>query len=227
MTLRALVYGLSQKNLTAEWTTADLVEHTCVNPWQYLPVNLGAFLNAGGPVAALCGTVGATDLVMWLVGATTNVRTELNVWYSNTSLPTKEWDTLAGIPLAVQTVSESVACHISRARWDNAYIQYRIDNGIGTDVVYDMKRCNRLHADMAKKCLELLNDWKDGDLGTAFAPDANYKTCFDCHTSAAGLGPVTGTNPVDAELGWVRNGKEDCTICHDVAASHGRTKGRK
>ena len=62
MTLRAIVYGLSKKNLTATWVVGDVTK-TCVNPWQYLPVNLGAFMNAGGPMAALCGTVAATDII--------------------------------------------------------------------------------------------------------------------------------------------------------------------
>ena len=201
--------GLSKKTLTATWTTADGVVHTCVNPWQYLPTNLGAFLNAGGPMAALCGTVGATDIINWLIGAT-NVRMELHEWYANTALPSKDWDYLIGTELLVQTVSESVSCHISRCQWDNAYLRYREENGLEDDP-YDGKRCNRLHADMARKCLELLNDRVDGIVPAAWVPDENYAACYDCHFTELAVGP---------QIGWARNAKEDCTICHNVDPYH-------
>jgi hypothetical protein len=217
MTLRAIVYGLSLKNLTASWVVGDVTK-TCVNPWQYLPVNLGAFLNAGGPMAALCGTVGATDIVNFLVGAPLNLRMELHEWYSNTMLPTKDWDSYAGTELLVQTVSESVACHISRSQWDNAYLRYRAENGL-EDTPYDEKRCGRLHSDMARKCLQLLNDWKAGVVFAAWVPDDNYAKCYDCH--------FTDLKTPTYQVGWVRNGKEDCTICHDVPPYHPRTKGKK
>lgn len=209
MTLRAIVYGLSLKNLTAEWVV-DGVTKTCVNPWKYLPVNFGAFMNAGGPMAALCGTVAATDIVNWLIGAT-NVRMELHEWYANTELPTPDWDYLTGITydLAVQTVSESVACHISRCQWDNAYLRWREENNVTTP--YDGQRCNRLHADMARKCLELLNDRADGIVPAAWVPDENYAECYNCHFTELAVGP---------QIGWARNVKEDCTICHDVDPYH-------
>ena len=188
MTLRAIVYGLSKKNLTATWVVGDVTK-TCVNPWQYLPVNLGAFMNAGGPMAALCGTVAATDIINWLIlGATgTNIRMELHEWYANTPLPTSDWDYLPGITydLAVQTVSESVSCHISRCQWDNAYLRYREENGL-EETPYDEQRCNRLHADMARKCLELLNDWKVGTVPAVWVPDENYAECYNCHFTEIG-----------------------------------------
>ena len=192
------MYSLSQKDI--KWGDAE------INPWKYLRGNFGSIYNAGGRMGALCGTVNATDFVIWLVNGNANIRDELQNFYQDTPLPSDDWDSVFGGALPVKTVARSVSCHISRSTWDYAYARLReTQEDPGT---YDMTRCGRLHGDMAKKCVELLNAWKDGTIPGAYVIDDNYKACVDCHSTYV------------QEVAWLRNGKEDCTICHDTDPYH-------
>jgi hypothetical protein len=79
---------------------------------------------------------------------------------------------------------------------------------------YDTTRCDKIHGDCTKKTVEMLNTWKaSGGKPADWAPKANFAACYGCHS--AGLGPVS-----DPKLGFVKNGKEDCTVCHDVPSGH-------
>jgi hypothetical protein len=175
--------------------------------------NLSAFGNAGGPYGSDCGALLAGILMMTLVGAPNDLKLELYKWYCDTPFPSTEWDSLYPISDTIQSVAGSPLCHISRAIWEGTFIRevYPVTG------VYDTTRCGKMPRDVTKKIVELINAWKfDGYLGS-WAPDANYKKCFDCHTDLY----------ANKLPGGIHSGKFDCTDCHDMPGSHGRVKGPK
>jgi hypothetical protein len=179
----------------------------------YFPATFGTFHNSGGPMALACGAVTGPDMLITLItneGATAPIRSELFEWYANTPLPTTDWDDLfPDFPNTVAAVSESAACLIARSNWEYEYLLQKQPSDPRDDT-----RCEKVHGDCVKKAVQLLNTWRTtGVKPAAWAPDANYEACYTCHTVT--LGPRT-----DPKLGYVKNGREDCTICHDVSETH-------
>jgi len=149
------------------------------------------------------------------LGAPAQLKLEFYKWYCDFPFPTTEWDHLYTIKDTIQTVAGSPLCHISRAIWEGVYIREQYDG-----VTYDSTRCSKLPRDCVKKTVELLNAaWTGTGFATTYvwAPDANYKKCFDCHTDLY----------AKKLPGGIHSGKFDCVGCHDMPGSHGRIKGPK
>jgi hypothetical protein len=176
-------------------------------PWDQLPVNMGSFANGGGPYGATCGAAAGPFFIMQLVGANGALGTQFHKWYCDTAFPSTEWDALfPGFEGTVQSVAGSPLCHESRSIWENVYL--RQWDGVSP---YDGTRCSKLPMDTAKKAVQMLNDWALGILPAAWEADADYATCYGCHTQLN----------TDHKVGAIHSSqKENCTNCHTVPAKH-------
>jgi hypothetical protein len=182
-------------------------------PWTTLPVNVGSFQNGGGPYGTTCGGVMGPYYVMCLVGAGGALGAQWHKWCSDTAFPSTEWDEFSSFKNTIQTVAGSPQCHTSRATWENAYLRQwdRVSP-------YDSSRCPKMYADMTKKAVQMLNDWYAGIMPTAWTADADYESCYSCHTQLM----------TDHEVGAIHSGKESCNNCHDTKVpSHGSVVGNK
>lgn len=176
--------------------------------WEAIPPQIVSASNGGGPYGSDCGALQGPLLVMNLLGAPLTLRQEFYKWYCGFPFPSTEWDDLYAFKRTVQTVSNSPLCHQSRAIWDGFYVREVYDG-----VNYDNTRCAKLPRDCVKKAVELINSWKtQGYLGS-WTPDYNAKECYDCHTQLQ----------ANKLAGGIHAGKQDCTMCHTVVTSHGKT----
>jgi hypothetical protein len=157
-------------------------------------------INGWGTV---CGTVAGagicTNIIAGIEGTHdrgSEMSNDLMGYYSQSSMPvyvpvSSEYESHGGtnpnyrpggtIPTSA---ADSPLCHVSVSKWMAAA-------GVSFGSVERKERCARLAATMAKKTVELLNDWKSGTYvpggfhasgaGTAGRP-AQYN-CTDCHTS--------------------------------------------
>jgi hypothetical protein len=180
--------------------------------WEAVPPQLVAASNGGGPYGSDCGALQGPLLVMNLLGAPLTLRQEFYKWYCGFPFPSTEWDDLYPFKRTIQTVSNSPLCHESRAIWDGLYFREVYDGA-----TYDNTRCAKLPRDCVKKAVELLNSWKAGGHAGAWTPDYNAAACYDCHTQLA----------KDRMPGALHAGKEDCTRCHKVVTSHGKSSPKK
>jgi hypothetical protein len=142
---------------------------------------------------------------MTLLGAPLTLKQEFYKWYCDFNFPSTEWDDLYPFKRTIQTVSHSPLCHESRAVWESAYLHKAYDGA-----TYDDTRCAKLPRDCARKAVELINAWKANGYVGSWAPDESFRACYDCHTQL---------NTKKLPVG-IHSGKEDCTRCHTVAASH-------
>jgi len=182
-------------------------------PWTTLPTNIGSYANGGGPYGATCGGLAGPFFVMNLVGAGGAIGQQFYKWYCDFAFPSAEWDHLSTFKNTVRTVSKSPLCHESRTIWENAFLAQwdRV-------APYDSSRCSKLPCDTARQAVLLLNDWYDGAKLKAWAPDADYATCYSCHTTLYADKQVGASYP---------SGRENCLNCHDVAPSHGQGRRRR
>ena len=176
--------------------------------WGATPLQMASFGNGGGPYGSDCGALVGPLMMMNLIGAPLTLRQEFYKWYCGFPFPSTEWDDLYPFKNTVQTVSNSPLCHQSRAIWDGLYYREVYDG-----VNYDNTRCAKLPRDCTKKAVELINAWKAEGYRGSWTPDDNAAACYDCHTQLA----------KDKMRGALHAGKEDCTRCHMVVTSHGKT----
>jgi hypothetical protein len=175
-------------------------------PWNLLSPQLASFGNGGGPYGSDCGALLGPSLAMTLVGAPLALRQDFYKWYCGFDFPSTEWDDFYTFKDTVRTVAHSPLCHESRAIWEGVYLRKAYD---GRN--YDNTRCAKLPRDCTKKAVELINGWKAGAAPAAWAPDAGYKACYDCHTQLE----------KDRQPGGIHSGKEDCLHCHGGVPEHG------
>lgn len=176
--------------------------------WGAIPLQMASFGNGGGPYGSDCGALLGPLMLMNLLGAPLTLRQEFYKWYCDFPFPSTEWDDLYSFKNTVQTVSNSPLCHQSRAIWDGLYYREVYD---GKN--YDNTRCAKLPRDCTKKAVELINSWKTQGYVGSWTPDDNAAACYDCHTQLA----------KDRLRGALHAGKQDCTKCHTVVTSHGKT----
>jgi len=176
-------------------------------PWTELPQNVGSYGNGGGPYGATCGGAMGPFFVMSLVGAGGAIGQQFYKWYCDYAFPSTEWDALfPGFENTVTSVSGSPLCHESRSKWENVYL--RQWDGVSP---YDGTRCSKLPMDTTKKAVEMLNDWKAGLLPAAWEPDADFATCYGCHTQLN----------TEHKVGAIHSSqRENCNNCHTVPKGH-------
>ena len=63
----------------------------------------------------------------------------------------------------------------------------------------------------------MLNDRQGGTLPAAWTADADYASCYSCHTTLYAEKRIGASYP---------SGREDCRNCHDVPAAHGQRRKR-
>jgi hypothetical protein len=173
--------------------------------WKAIPPEIASGFNGGGPYGSDCGGLQGPLLIMTLLGAPLTLKQEFYKWYCDFNFPSTEWDDLYPFKRTIQTVSHSPLCHESRAVWESAYLHKAYDGA-----TYDDTRCAKLPRDCARKAVELINAWKANGYVGSWAPDESFRACYDCHTQL---------NTKKLPVG-IHSGKEDCTRCHTVAASH-------
>lgn len=150
----------------------DPEQHAQLAPWCRLPKNLGNSCDCGGTFHSACGAFQSAELILTMVAGrhAWALRGEFNHWYMTTPLPTRDWDETIGIGNTVQTAPNSSLCRVSRAVWDSAYL--RVWDGT---TAFDTTRCSKLHGDVVKKVVQLLNLWEDGRATPLLAPGATFE----------------------------------------------------
>ena len=174
--------------------------------WEGIPAQLTSAFNGGGPYGSDCGGLQGPLLIMTLVGAPMTLKQEFYKWYCDFPFPSTEWDLLYPMANTVQTTASSPLCHESRALWEGVFLR----DVYPSTGVYDGTRCAKLTRDCTKKAVDLINAFKLAGYSGVWAPDSNYKSCFDCHTALY----------ANKLPGGIHSGKEDCTRCHTVPRSH-------
>jgi hypothetical protein len=182
-------------------------------PWTTLPTNIGSYGNGGGPYGATCGGATGPFFIMTLVGAGGAIGQQFYKWYCDFAFPSTEWDAKSTFKNTVRTVSKSPLCHESRTIWENAFLR----QWDGVAAHYDTSRCQKLYCDTTKQAVRMLNDWKVGTLPAAWTADADYATCYTCHTALYTDKKVGASYP---------SGRENCHNCHDVPPTHGQRRKR-
>jgi len=125
---------------------------------------------------------------------------ELFRWYETTAFPLykpKPGSTKVEGPLPA-SVSDSIICHISVARWCAA-------SKFDARSTERSERCARITADVALKTLEILHAKMDGKFATAMKKSEVYEGCTakGCH----------GENKKEWEHSGLK-GQMDCAPCH-------------
>lgn len=207
--------------------------------WDSIPK--GSFNYGAGGVNAwrsICGGPNGGSALLAQLGAPTAVKDEFNAWYERNLFPsngayedfaggtwtpggtaTGGWGTAANMLIpprtgAPQAKPNSLLCHASHARWEEAAGGY-YGNWIQTAPAANggiagagADRCSKLVYDCVKKLCELINAWQAGTLPTgALDPSATAAGCMNssCHNGGT---PATAARPV--------NGKMKCTdACHE------------
>jgi len=181
------------------------------DPQVYFGVNQVAAVKVAPRYTAL--TLTGPFFVMNLVGAGGAVGQQFYEWYCVFAFPSTEWDAKSDSEDTVRTVSKSPLCHESRTIWENALLRQW-----NRAAPYDDSRCKKLPCDTVKQAVRMLNDWRNGTPVPAWAADADYATCYSCHTTLYTDQKVGASYP---------SGKENCRNCHDVPAAHGHPTGRR
>lgn len=159
--------------------------------------------SGGNGWGATCGSLNGAMAAVGLFVSDSNARKticdQLALYYEQTMLPCYKPPQAREEQGYTQTISNSILCHISSAKWAAAA-------KVRTNSPERTERCSRLSADLAQKTVELLNlnlaalnDSKVEPIGP-LKKRQPAKECAECHDKS-------GTN---ADM----IGKMNCTECH-------------
>ena len=113
---------------------------------------------------------------------------EIMAWYTQFPFPEYQPKDL-GLP---QVVVGSTLCHVSVTKWCN-------EAGCSASSGNKKERCGGLSADVSKKTIQMLNEWKEkGKFVAMHKPDPVVGECMSCHKENQ---PYT-------------QAKENCMNCH-------------
>jgi hypothetical protein len=154
-------------------------------PYSSYPVDSMVWGHGGGVGwGATCGTLtGASNTIGLIVGGKTaeEMINDLFNWYTTTELPIYQPPT-PKTEIKSVNASGSPLCHISVGKWmAKENVKFFSDQR--------KDRCARLSADVAKKAIEMLNQWKNGTYAAANPEQAKKHTvqmpaqnnCTECH----------------------------------------------
>jgi len=152
-------------------------------PYEQFPITAFNFAHGGtAGWGATCGTLIGAGIAASLVTGPKNgeaITNEVIRYYSDTELPIYvPPDPKANITAVSR--SDTPVCHISVNKW-------MAKEGVGFLSAEQMERCGRLSADVAKKTIELMNDYTDGTFAVtekapAFSMGVPAQTnCNECH----------------------------------------------
>ena len=175
----------------------------------------GGVVGWGSLCGTLNGSASAVTLAVKFKKAKKIIRALLR-WYESTLLPTDisnkyatnheffvpRYKTDIALP---QTVSTSVLCHVSVARWSQK-------SGFASGSKERSERCARIAGDVAAKTVELLNaSLKKGELkrATAFTLSQTTASCRQCHYKGKHY-----------EKGQFARGFMRCESCHRDMRPH-------
>jgi hypothetical protein len=160
----------------------DELKEKVGEPYTYIPSELyvygkGGIVGWGTVCGALNGACGIITLTCKDYGKLIDT---LFSWYEKTELPTFVPKGKVAYP---KSVSNSPLCHVSVMKWCKA-----ATNHFGRHIAYNSKerseRCARLSASVARKTVELLNEYHEG----RFVPvkvkgfQKTKMDCMECHS---------------------------------------------
>jgi hypothetical protein len=135
----------------------DELKERVGGPYLGIPSEMMAYGSGGaGGWGTLCGTLNGASAIFCLTAKDyKNLIDALYDWYQKTALPIYVPKGKKAFP---KSVAHSPLCHISVQRWCASATKF-----FKTPVLYNSKkrseRCARLTADVARKAVELLNDY--------------------------------------------------------------------
>ena len=162
----------------------DELKEKVGEPYTYIPSELYVY-GKGGVVGwgTVCGALnGACGIITLTCKDYGKVIDTLFDWYTKTELPNFTPEGKEAYP---KSISNSPLCHVSVMKWCKA-----ATNHFGRFIAYNSKerseRCARLAASVAKKTVELLNEYHEG----RFVPvkirgfQKTKMDCRECHSQA-------------------------------------------
>jgi hypothetical protein len=153
-------------------------------PYTGLPLMAFAWGHGGGVGWGMtCGTIMGSGMAAAFAAGKDgeNIINDVMNYYSDTALPIFKPEK----PRATfknTNKSDSPLCHVSVGKWMDK-------EGVTFFTPQRKDRCARLSADIAKKTVELLNLWADGNYKPAYGNQAKkhgqtaQNNCTDCHGS--------------------------------------------
>ncbi|PKQ63038.1 hypothetical protein BZG02_09710 [Labilibaculum filiforme] len=173
-------------------------------PYTSFPVHMMKYGHGGiGGTGTICGSLNGATAIFGLLIDDKKIRdiltSEILCWYEMNPFPTFKpvEPTFDFTPNT--SISESVLCHASAAKWVKK-TGYRIDSK------ERVERCRRLTADVTAHTVEMLNSYFDNTFVTHYQNNETVNECMACHGGHGKLGNSTG--------------KMNCTSCHDKTVGH-------
>jgi len=160
----------------------DELKEKVGEPYVYIPSELYIY-GKGGIVGwgTVCGTLnGACGIITLTCKDYGKLIDTLFSWYEKTELPTFVPKGKNAYP---KSVSNSPLCHVSVMNWCKV-----ATNHFGRVIAYNSKerseRCARLSASVAKKTVELLNEYHEGKLVPVKVKgfQKTKMSCMECHS---------------------------------------------
>lgn len=171
-------------------------------PYASFPYEMMKYGATGiGGYGSVCGSLNAAAALMGLFVSDKSHRNalieECFSWYEKTALPRYA---PADSPIEIKTtVSNSVLCHASTAKWCKA-THCRVDSDERAE------RCSRLSADVARKAAGQLNQYVSDGFETRATINDDTASCVQCHSDKGKLGNIKG--------------KMECAPCHEGSVAH-------
>jgi len=171
-------------------------------PYESFPFDMMKY-GAGGVLGwgSLCGGLNGNAAVISLFATTETegrlLTQELFRWYEQTALPVYVPQKAKLKMEMLQSVSNSVLCHVSVSNWCKV-------SGHPAFGEQHYERCARLTADMAEKTVQTLNTNLAGQFAAAHSLTEETKWCKTCHAKGTEL---------ENSLGEM-----NCSTCHSYLA---------
>lgn len=152
-----------------------------------------------GGQGTLCGCLGSCAAMFNLVAfdkekTHTKLTADLIKWYSQTTMPSKRFDSIAKFKDQYQEAPDSPLCHVSVSSWIlKANTKY--------DAPERKDRCGKVTADVVYQAVLMLNDLADKKY-TPIAANLTQETseCMSCHGKGGDFNVTV---------------QQNCLSCHD------------
>lgn len=167
-------------------------------PYRSFPIGMMHYGGGGGGGwGSLCGALNGSAALMGLfVGKEKDMKklvAELFLWYEQTLLPVYS-PAEPGLDVEIpKSISDSVLCHASATFWCKVAGQKESSKP-------RKERCRRLTADVARKTVEILNDYQRDRFAATCQASEEVKECQSCHGK--------GSEKENSK------GAMSCTSCH-------------
>lgn len=173
-------------------------------PYTSFPLHMMKYGHGGvGGYGSLCGTLnGSAALIGLLIENIKNrdaLIQDLFLWYETTELPIYKSRNTDQNTKTITSVSNSVLCHASTTQWSKV-------SKLKMNSEERRERCKCLTADVARKTVDILNDYFNGGYFTSDGPGETASLCLQCHGKESKQ--------------YYANGQMNCTSCHTTSLPH-------